>query len=87
MRGASNIVFSMCGFDGWGSAGLESPDPSRMLVSLNVSEAAHHADLMFSHPDDPPSFAVARAAELGYIAAWIAQARAASAAAAAARDL
>ena len=81
MRGASNIVFSMCGFDGWGSAGmLVSPDPSRMLVSINVSDAAHHADLMFSHPDDPPSFAVARAAELGFVAAWIAEARQASAA-------
>jgi lysosomal Pro-X carboxypeptidase len=84
--GVSNIVFSMCDFDGWGSAGLESPDPARMLVSLNVSSAAHHADLMFSHPDDPPSFAIARAAELGYVSAFIAQARLA-AAAAAAREL
>lgn len=105
MRGASNIVFSMCGFDGWGSAGmLSSPDPSRMLVSLNVSDAAHHADLMceckgsalrplvpaearatsnspppsiaVSTEYDPPSFAVAREAELGFVAAFIAEARA-----------
>jgi len=81
MRGASNIVFSRCGFDGWGSAGLDSPDPARMLVAIDVAEAAHHADFMFSTPDDPPSFAVARAEELGFVAAFISQAREASAAA------
>ena len=82
LRGASNILFSMCGFDGWGSAGMQqSPDPARMLVSLNVSDAGHHADLMFSTADDPPSFAAARSAEIGYVTAWIAEARAAAAAA------
>lgn len=87
MRGASNVVFSMCGFDGWGSAGLQqSPDPARMLISLNVSGAGHHADLMFSTPDDPPGFAAARAAEIGYVTAWIAEARTAAAAAARARQ-
>jgi lysosomal Pro-X carboxypeptidase len=82
LRGASNILFSMCGFDGWGSAGLQqSPDPARMLISLNVSGAGHHADLMFSTADDPPGFAAARAAEIGYVTAWLAEARAATAAA------
>ena len=76
LSGATNIVFSACGFDGWGSATLRAPDASRGLVALNVSGAAHHADLMFSSPDDPPSFAEARAAEMGHVRAWIAQARA-----------
>jgi len=76
-RGASNIVFSMGLYDSWGSAGvLTSPDPSRLLISLNISEAAHHLDLMFSHPEDPQSVIDARKTEVEMITTWIELARA-----------
>ena len=79
-RGASNILFSMCGFDGWGSAGMAvSPDPARDLISLNVSDAGHHADLMFATAEDPPSFAAARAVEVAFVRKWLGAARADSA--------
>lgn len=36
---------------------------------------AHHLDLMFSNPADPPSVREARAVEEHYIAKWISEAR------------
>lgn len=76
-RGASNIVFSNGEYDPWGGAGiLQSPDESRSLVSLNVSQGAHHLDLMFSNPQDPPAVTAVRQVEVGYIRQWVAEARA-----------
>jgi lysosomal Pro-X carboxypeptidase len=76
-RGASNILFSNGAYDGWGSATiLTSPDPSRLLISLNISTAAHHLDLMFSHPEDPQSIIDARKIEVEMITTWIELARA-----------
>jgi hypothetical protein len=76
-RGASNIVFSMGLYDGWGAVGiLNSPDPSRLLISLNISEAAHHLDLMFSNPQDPQSVIDARKTEVELITTWVELARA-----------
>lgn len=77
LRGASNIVFSSGELDPWGGAGiLTSPAPERDLVSINVSLGAHHLDLMFSNPLDPPGVTAVRVVEVQYIAKWVEEARA-----------
>lgn len=53
------------------------PDPSSALPPPIHSrlQGAHHLDLMFSHPLDPPSVKAARATEEQHISRWIEQAR------------
>lgn len=76
-RGASNIVFSSGLLDPWSGASLQaSPAPERDLVVVNISESGHHLDLFFSNPADPPSVVSARRTEVGFIAKWVAAARA-----------
>lgn len=53
-------------------------DVSSSLVAVVIPEGAHHLDLMFSNPADPPSVKAARALERAHIKAWIEQANAAS---------
>ena len=43
------------------------------MQAVIIPEGAHHLDLMFSHPDDPPSVTNARQMELKAIASWIKQ--------------
>jgi len=72
----SNIVFSSGDLDPWSAAGiLQSPAPDRCLISLNVTNGAHHLDLMFAHADDPPSVLHARAVELSMIKRWVDEGR------------
>ena len=49
---------------------------SDTLVAVVIPEGAHHLDLMFSHPLDPPSVLAARSTQLSNIRHWIAQAAA-----------
>ncbi|EFN56397.1 hypothetical protein CHLNCDRAFT_144962 [Chlorella variabilis] len=73
---ASNIVFSNGLLDPWSGGGvLANISQANDLVAVVIPEGAHHLDLMFSHPLDPPSVTAARAFEEHYIAKWIAQAR------------
>lgn len=61
-KGASNIAFSNGGMDPWSSGGvLHSLSPS--LPSLFIPQGAHHLDLFFSHPADPPSVVQGRGGE------------------------
>ncbi|RLN65453.1 hypothetical protein BBJ29_001154 [Phytophthora kernoviae] len=70
LRAASNIVFSNGDFDPWSATGvLESLSPS--VVTVPVPGGAHHLDLFFTHPLDPPAITKARQTELAYVRKWI----------------
>lgn len=76
LEAASNIVFSNGLLDPWSGGGvLHNISEARDLVAVVIPEGAHHLDLMFSHPLDPPSVTEARRFEEHYIAKWIRQAR------------
>ena len=70
---ASNIIFSNGEFDPWRSGGVLS-DLSPSLRAIEVDKGAHHLDLFFSNPADPPSVRAAREIEVAAIRAWVAQA-------------
>ena len=63
---ASNIVYSNGLLDPWSSGGVTKQNSS-VLIALG----AHHLDLMFSTPDDPPCVKAARKTELATIREWI----------------
>lgn len=50
-------------------------DVSESVVAVIIPEGAHHLDLMFSHPDDPPSLKEARKFELQHVEGWISKYR------------
>ena len=70
--GASNIVFSSGSFDPWSAGGIAT-NLSDSLFSIMIESGAHHLDLMFSHPSDPPSVVMARQFQLENIRKWIEQ--------------
>ncbi len=69
----SNIVFSNGQYDPWRSGGVLR-NLSTTLVAVDISEGAHHLDLMWSDPRDPRSVRRAREVELAAMRAWIAEA-------------
>ncbi|CAI5739483.1 unnamed protein product [Peronospora destructor] len=71
LRSASNIVFSNGLLDPWSSAGvLHTPEDAKVTI-VTIAEGAHHLDLFFSHPKDPPSVIFARETEIKLIHDWI----------------
>jgi len=68
----TNVVYSNGFLDQWSSAGITwvARDDS---TSIMIDNAAHHLDLMFSHPDDPPSVVAARETERAFMRRWVAQ--------------
>lgn len=69
-------VFTNGNLDPWHVGGiLTSLSPS--LPAILIDGGAHHLDLFFSNPADPPSVIEARKVQLENIALWIEQKRAA----------
>ena len=54
-------------------------DASETVVAVHIAEAAHHLDLMFSHPTDNASLRAARRLEMRHVRRWIRQKSAAHA--------
>ncbi|CAK4626377.1 hypothetical protein LEN26_011922 [Aphanomyces euteiches] len=70
LEATSNIVFTNGNLDPWSGVGvLESISPS--VVALIVDGGAHHLDLMFSHPLDPPSVQDVRNEQKKHMRRWI----------------
>ena len=73
---ASNIIFSNGEYDPWRAAGVTATnDSDRDVTSVIVSQGAHHLDLMFATPDDPPGLAEVRELEISMAAKWAAESR------------
>ena len=54
-------------------AGSIQHNVSETVLAIHIPEGAHHLDLMFSHPDDPPSVRVARQFEMAQVRHWVAE--------------
>ncbi|KAF5843628.1 serine carboxypeptidase S28-domain-containing protein [Dunaliella salina] len=78
LKQASNIVFSNGEFDPWSAFGILSDLISNKVHAVFIKEGAHHLDLMWSNPADPPSVRSARDYEMQHIAAWIEEYKGAS---------
>jgi len=74
LAGSSNIIFSNGLLDPWSVGGVVS-SLSDSLVAIIIDEGAHHLDLRFANPDDPPSVILARNREKHIIHQWIEQYR------------
>lgn len=70
---ASNIVFSNGLLDPWSSGGVLR-NLSTSAVALILPNGAHHLDLMFPTPADPPDAVAARRTEELHIRKWISEA-------------
>ena len=46
---------------------------SDSVVAVLIPEGAHHLDLMFSNPLDPPSVIAARDTQRAHMRAWVAE--------------
>ena len=54
-------------------AGSIRHNVSDTVLAVFIPEGAHHLDLMFSHPDDPPSVRAARQFEMAQVRRWVAE--------------
>ncbi len=73
LRAASNIVFSNGVLDPW-SAGGVTANISASVHAVLIPNGAHHLDLMFADPRDPPDVLAARAFEVEQMRQWIREA-------------
>jgi lysosomal Pro-X carboxypeptidase len=73
--GVGNIFFANGDQDPWSDYSLTGCGQSRGcspgISTWLIKDGAHHADLMFSNPNDPPSFKLVREAQLASIRKWI----------------
>lgn len=69
-RHASNIVFSSGRYDPWSAASVLR-NLSASVTAIVLPQGAHHTDLMFATPSDPPSLREARAVERRLVSQWL----------------
>ena len=69
---SSNIVFANGLLDPWSSGGIMS-NVSDSVLAFIIPEGAHHLDLFFSNPQDPPSVTQVRKQEVAQIRKWVAE--------------
>jgi lysosomal Pro-X carboxypeptidase len=73
LRAASNIFFSNGVLDPWHGGGVVQNMSSSVNAAL-MNGAAHHLDLMFPNPLDPPDVLATRLAEKAHIQTWVTEA-------------
>eukprot|EP00026_Physarum_polycephalum_P004134 Phypoly_transcript_04151.p1 GENE.Phypoly_transcript_04151~~Phypoly_transcript_04151.p1 ORF type:complete len:525 (-),score=61.50 Phypoly_transcript_04151:200-1774(-) len=73
LHAASNIFFSNGVLDPWHGGGVLQNMSATVNVAL-MNGAAHHMDLMFPNPLDPPDVVATRLVEKAHIQAWIQEA-------------
>lgn len=66
-----NIVLSNGRLDPWSAGGITEKDIWPGAVAILIDESAHHLDLFFSNPEDPPSVTAARKLEVEQIRQWL----------------
>ncbi|ETV97780.1 hypothetical protein H310_09132 [Aphanomyces invadans] len=67
---SSNIVFTNGEYDPWAPTGILT-SLSDTVIALKIAEGAHHVDLMFSNPLDPPALRMAREVQRDHIRKWV----------------
>ena len=60
----------------WATGGVNSSLASPTVPVVFIADGAHHIDLFYSDPADPPSVTAARVEEMDLVATWIAAWRA-----------
>ena len=72
VAGATNIVFSNGLLDPWHSGGILN-NVSDTVKSYIIPEGAHHLDLLFSMPSDPPLLHFVRREHMRHIRKWLSE--------------
>lgn len=68
----TNVVFSNGRLDPWSEMGVVDQQQAGPGVSvIMMDQAAHHLDLFFEHPLDPPDVLNARKVEMHMVEAWV----------------
>eukprot|EP00752_Nemacystus_decipiens_P003737 g3443.t1 len=71
----TNVVFSNGRLDPWSEMGVVDQDRAGAGVKvIMMDQAAHHLDLFFEHPLDPPDVLDARRVEMDLVESWVDQA-------------